>query len=329
MDVPSTGVAHGVRERRGALRVGLIVVFGAVVLVATAIVAGPRLLLSQTIRGERRAAGVELRRIAVDDHEIAYLEGGRGETVILLHGFGAEKDNWTRFAQYLTPHYHVVAPDLPGFGESSFVDGASYRIADQARRLAALADALGIARFHLAGNSMGGQVAGQFAALFPQRVLSLILVDCTGVKSPRTGDLESAIRRGEPNPLVVASVADFDNRMKYLFVQEPEIPGFIKRILVAQAQDRQARHEVILAQTTPEVEALEPNLGLIRARTLIVWGERDRMRDVSSVPVLQAGIAGAAAVILPECGHVPMSERPEETAGHVLRFLAGEPPGER
>ncbi|MBE2213568.1 MAG: alpha/beta fold hydrolase [Opitutaceae bacterium] len=299
------------------------VALGIVVFAVVAVVAGPRWLLSQTVRTERRAAGLELHKIAVVDHEIAYLDGGSGEVVILLHGFGAEKDNWTHFARYLTAHYRVVAPDLPGFGDSSFVEGASYRIADQARRLAAFADALGIARFHLAGNSMGGQIAGQFAVLYPERVQSLVLVDCTGVKSPKMGDMETAIRRGESNPLVVASVTEFDHRMEYLFVRQPEIPGFIKRVLVAQALDRQARHETILAQTTPEVEALEPDLGRIRARTLIVWGERDRMRDVSSVSVLQNGIAGATAVILPDCGHVPMSERPEETAAHVLRFMAG------
>jgi len=297
------------------------------VLAAVAIVAGPRWLVSQTLRDERRAAGLELRRVTVEDHEIAYLDGGSGEVVILLHGFGAEKDNWTRFSAYLIPHYRVIAPDLPGFGDSSFVEGASYRIAEQARRLAAFADALGIARFHLAGNSMGGQIAGQIAVSYPQRVLSLILVDCTGVKSPQMADLEATIRRGEPNPLLVTSVADFDNRMKYLFVREPEIPGFIKRVLVAQARDRQVQHETILAQTTPEVEGLESQLGLIQARTLIVWGEKDRMRDVSSVSVLQAGIASATAVILPECGHVPMSERPEETAGHVLRFLSEQKAG--
>jgi pimeloyl-ACP methyl ester carboxylesterase len=302
----------------------VVVALGTIALAAVAFVAGPRWLLNQSIRDERREAGLELHRITVGDHEITYLEGGSGEAVFLLHGFGAEKDNWTRFAGHLTPRYHVVAPDLPGFGDSSFVAGASYRIAEQARRLAAFADALGIARFHLAGNSMGGQIAGQLAVLYPERVLSLILVDCTGVKSPKTTDLEMAIRRGEPNPLVVASVAEFDNRMKYLFVREPEIPGFIKRILVAEARDRQAQHEVIFAQTTPEVEALDSQLERIQARTLIVWGERDRMRDVSSVPVLLAGIAGSTAVILPECGHVPMSERPEETAGHVLRFLAAE-----
>lgn len=278
------------------------------------------------MRDERRAAGLEVRRVSVEDHEIAYLDGGRGEVVILLHGFGAEKDNWTRFAGYLTPHYRVVALDLPGFGDSSFREGASYRIADQARRVAAFADALGIARFHLAGNSMGGQIAGQVAVLFPERVVSLILVDCTGVRSPKTSDLELAIRRGELNPLMVTSVTEFDTRMKYLFVREPEIPGFIKRVLVAQARQRSSRHATILAQTTPEVEALEPELGRIRARTLILWGEMDRMRDVSSVSVLQSGIPGAATVILRACGHVPMSERPEETATHVLQFLSGKMP---
>lgn len=304
-----------------------VVALVAIVIAVVSILAGPRWLLNRSVGAERRAAGLKVHDVLVADHEIVYLEGGRGEPILLLHGFGAEKDNWTQFAGYLAPHYRVIVPDLPGFGESTFVDGASYRIADQARRLAAFADALGVRRFHLAGNSMGGQIAGQFAADYPERVLSLVLVDCTGVRAPKMSDLEKAIRRGEPNPLVVASVEEFDYRMTFLFVRQPEIPAFIKRVLVAQARDRRAAHETILAQTTPEVEALEPDLGRIRARTLVVWGDQDRMRDVSCVSVLKAGITGASVVVLPGCGHVPMSERPAETAAHVLAFLGGDVSG--
>ena len=68
---------------------------------------------------ERSAAGLEQKSIEVGKLHIEYLEGGKGEVLLLLHGFGGNKDNWTRVAKYLTPHFKVIAPDLPGFGESS------------------------------------------------------------------------------------------------------------------------------------------------------------------------------------------------------------------
>jgi len=83
----------------------------------------------------RSAAGLTEKTVQVDDHRIVYLEGGRGETVLLVHGFGAEKDNWVLFAKYLTPIYRVVIPDLAGFGEISRIPEASYDIMSQAARL--------------------------------------------------------------------------------------------------------------------------------------------------------------------------------------------------
>jgi len=58
-------------------------------------------------------------------------KGGKGETLVLLHGFGANKDNWTRLAKYLMSHYRIIAPDLPGFGESSSPNDIDYTVAAQ------------------------------------------------------------------------------------------------------------------------------------------------------------------------------------------------------
>lgn len=310
-------------RRTGGARLWLILGLSVLLLLGLAWRLGPRLIQRLAVASWRRDAGLSWHKVNVGDHEIAYLEGGRGETVVLLHGFGADKDNWTHFAGHLTANYHVVAPDLPGFGESTYVAGASYRMADQAQRVKAFAEALGLDRFHIAGNSMGGEIAGRFAVMFPGKVLSLTLVDCTGVSSPVPSDMVVRASKGEPLPLVVGSVEDFDRRMQFLFVQEPKIPGLIKRVLAEEERARQKTNETILAQIIPELDDLEPDLGQIKAPTLVLWGDHDRMRDVSSVQVLQKGIPGVKTVIFRDCGHVPMSERPEETAGQFLGFVAG------
>ncbi len=68
---------------------------------------------------ERKAGGLEQKSVEVNGMNIQYLEGGSGEPLVLIHGFGANKDNWTRIGKFLTPHFHVIAPDLHGFGKSS------------------------------------------------------------------------------------------------------------------------------------------------------------------------------------------------------------------
>ena len=112
---------------------------------------------------ERSAAGLKQKSVQVNGLRIEYLEGGKGDPLVLLHGFGANKDNWTRFAKHLTSHFRVIALDLPGFGESSLAPDGDYRTHVQAERLKAFIRALGIESFHLGGNSMGGNI-GQSVA---------------------------------------------------------------------------------------------------------------------------------------------------------------------
>ena len=89
----------------------------------------PGTVFNLLLKAERSVAGLKQHRIDVKGQHFAYLEGGTGDVVVLLHGFGANKDNWTRMARYLTPHFRVIAPDLTGFGESSPDPGDDYRSA--------------------------------------------------------------------------------------------------------------------------------------------------------------------------------------------------------
>ena len=70
---------------------------------------------------ERQQAGLSPRQVRVDDLTIHYYEGGPAdaETLLMIHGFGANRDNWLRFAHFFTDRYHVIALDLPGFGDSA------------------------------------------------------------------------------------------------------------------------------------------------------------------------------------------------------------------
>ena len=130
---------------------------------------------------ERLRSGLYVLETEVDGTPVSYLEGGDGEVVVLLHGFAANKDHWTRVSKYLTPHLRVIAPDLPGFGDSGLVEGGDYSVAAQAARLHEFVRELGLTRFHLGGSSTGGNVAGAYAARYPETVKTLWLVDPSGL----------------------------------------------------------------------------------------------------------------------------------------------------
>ena len=113
----------------------------------------PESVFKLAIETQRRAAGLVKQSVQVDDHRIVYLEGGKGETVILLHGFGGSKDDWPIFAAHLKG-FHLVIPDIPGFGESSQVPTDSYSFESQIGRIDRFVEVLKLDQFHIAGNSM-------------------------------------------------------------------------------------------------------------------------------------------------------------------------------
>jgi pimeloyl-ACP methyl ester carboxylesterase len=293
----------------------------------------PQFLVEREFASLRRAGGLERREVAVGGDTIVYLErmgDARGAgtdaelPIVLVHGFGGDKDNWSRFSRYLPRRYRVIALDLPGFGESSKRADAHYRVWDQVERLHAFLERLGLRRYHLAGNSMGGAIALAHAIRYPGEVATLGLVASGGVRSPEKSDVAKMHAAGV-NPLLVDSRGDFDALMAMLFVEPPWIPGTVRTYLAGRAKANRLRHQKIFAELMSPGGGffeLEPLLPQVQARTLVLWGDSDRLLHVSAVRVFEAGLQHEKTVILQRCGHVPMIEQAAKTAEHYLAFLA-------
>ena len=285
----------------------------------------PRMLFDAVKATLRRRASLSRKSVRVGDIEWPYLDGGKvkGDPVVLVHGFGGDKDNWTMYAPYLTPHYRVICPDLPGFGENDHSLDREYGMQAQAGRLREFLDALGIDRCHLAGNSMGGFVALRFALDFPDRLASLALLDNAGVAGAGSSDLQRSIERGE-NPLELKTMADVDRLLAFVYRKPPFMPRQFKRVMLDDAlANAQVLDKVFWTLADEGIAGvLNERLGEVRAPTLIVWGRHDQLIDVSAVDELRRGIADSVAVIFEHVGHVPMLEAPQATAAHHLTLLA-------
>jgi len=281
----------------------------------------PAMLVDFSRQQERNAAGLTERNVTVADHRIPYLEGGQGETILLLHGFSADKDNWTRFAKYLTAKYRVIAPDLPGFGDSDRRDDALYDVRSQVDRIAAFVSALGLASFHLAGNSMGGHISVAYAHTYPHQVKTLGLFDSGGVTEPEPSEFRRALARGR-NLLLVDDVADFDRMLAFVFVEKPSVPRPVMRYLAESSVESRAFNDKIAGQLFAHPFALEPVLPEIGQATLVVWGDTDRVIDVSAATVFAESMSNVEVKIMRNVGHVPMIERPQETASYYTDFLS-------
>ncbi len=272
---------------------------------------------------ERNASGLDYKTTVVDGETWHYLDGGPrdADVLLMIHGFGGDKDNWTRFAGSLTEKYRVIAPDLPGFGESRFHPDWDYSLFAQRERLAGLVQALGLEQIHLMGNSMGGHLAALYAHEYSDDVTSLALVTNAGVVSPVESDFQRALARGE-NPLLLRSLDDFDRLLEYASYKEPFIPWPVRGVMAQRALNRaEDNHSIFTALIGDTTAGLEPLLEDIEIPVLIVWGEYDRILDVSSVQKMQPLLPQAQVVIMEDTGHLPMLERPSETAAHYLDFL--------
>lgn len=290
------------------------------VIAVTSISCG-KTLYSYAKKNEREKARFIEKSVQIDDHKIVYLEGGSGETLLLVHGFGGDKDSWTRFAKFLSDKYRVIALDLPGFGESSRVKTANYNIENQTSRLAAFTSGLKLGRFHIAGNSMGGWISAYYAVKYPSQVISLTLINSAGVNSPEKSEMMQNLENGF-NPLLVKDAEDYDRLLKFIFVKPPYIPGSIKHEFAEAAARNREFNDKIFGDLRAKMLDLEPMLGQIKSPALVIWGDTDRVIHVSSAGVFTKGIKGSKGYILKDCGHVPMIERPEETSKAFLEFIS-------
>lgn len=275
------------------------------------------------LAANRTSAGLSAHQVDAAGHRIHYLEGGAGIPLVLLHGIFAEKDHWVDFARPLTPHWRVLAPDLPGFGASGRDPQARYDYATQVERLRAWLDALGLQRVHLAGNSMGGTLAAQFAQRYPQRVASVAFIGAPhGIRSPRRSAMEQAMATGQA-PLVPRTPQEFEATLALVFEQRPFIPHPVLRVARDGALAQADSNLRLWLEQQAQRDPLGPALETLQPPLLALWGGADRVFDASGAAVLQSRLPRAQVQVLPGIGHLPMMEAPAATAAAYEAFLRG------
>ena len=270
---------------------------------------------------ERARAGLTKHSIQLDNGlTYVYLEGGHGEPLLLLHGFNANKDNFTRIAGKLTSKYHVIIPDQIGFGESSHLANADYRTDTQAQRLHQFLTKLKIKQVHIGGSSMGGAISVAYAARYGSEVKSVWLLDSGGVLSaPKTAMFDAFDKTGHFS-LISRTPEEYEMIYKLAMYNPPFV---LKSMLHVFAKESIANADLeyqIIKQLMPD--SIEERAKLIKVPTLIVWGEKDQVLNVKGAAILHQLIAQSRVVIMPNIGHLPMLEEAGQTAKDYLAFRA-------
>jgi pimeloyl-ACP methyl ester carboxylesterase len=283
----------------------------------------PSLLLKADAARLAMSAHMEKKTVVAGDTTWSYYEGGEGPTIVLLHGFAANKETWLTMVKGLTDHFHVIAPDLPGWGESSRNEGGDYGIPAQAARLEAFATAVGAQHFLLVGQSMGGAVAGVYADQHPERVASLVLMSSLGLTF-KENDFVREVKAGK-DPFLLKDRADLEALLGRIFLVKPNIPGRLEDALLA----RNEKDHDFIARTFEQLKepaqaySLDPVIGKLQMPVLGIWCREDKIIDVSALDTLRNGLKSSpsiGATIMNGCNHMPMLEKPEETAKIITGF---------
>lgn len=265
-------------------------------------------------------AGMSRGLASVDGHQLHFWRGGRAgaPTLLLLHGFGASRENWAFLLPYLRGHFQLLVPDLPGFGVSEFRYGADYSLAAQADRLALFLEQSNCDQVYVAGSSMGGAIAAQLAARHPQKVAALCLMNAAGAPGKRMSILESGVAAGK-NYLAPRRRGDTATVMDVCLHRDRRLLGrALAWLMAGEMCHRFPVNHYLFQSLVTSLHDTWCQLPQVAAPTLVLWGDSDRVLDVTCTEAFNQRLPNSQVMVMPGVGHLPMLEMPQVTA-NILR----------
>jgi pimeloyl-ACP methyl ester carboxylesterase len=256
-------------------------------------------------------------------------QGSRsGPVLVLVHGSNASLFTWEPWAKRLGDQFRVVSMDMPGHGLTGAVPNHDYSQEGMVKFVKEVTDKLGLVKFAIAGNSMGGGIAARFAEEYPASVSQLILVDAGGMPT-KGGDkiplafqlarvpvLNQVLLHITPRSLVTEGLNDaivrkaiIDDKMIDSYWDFARMDG-----------TRQATMERFSLNWD---NAVQQHIADIKAPTLILWGAEDHLIPVQAAHEFQSAIPGSKLIVYPNTGHIPQEEVADQSAADVRAFLAG------
>jgi len=267
--------------------------------------------------------------VTVDGLQVFAITAGHGRDVVLIHGNPSNTYSWRKVIAPLAQRYRVHAIDLPGYGFSDKPDDpARYTTEALADDVIHYMDTVGIERAVLVGNSMGGHVASEAAILHRDRVSGLVLVDASGLPGlpgyplatrmagwpvigpllralPARGRVRDGLRNAVYDP---SQITEADVDAYYAPLRSAGgMNAFIARMHQQVADERGARVHTIAAPT------------------LVISGDSDRVIPPAIAQRYHELIAGSDLLLIPQTGHLPQEERPDETVAAIVRWIDAHP----
>ena len=251
--------------------------------------------------------------INVAGTKVHVLQGGSGPSLLALHGAGGSQ-GWLQYHQALAQHFTVYAPSHPGYGPSERPEWLD-TMTDMAHFYQALIDTLGVDRLAILGTSMGGWLAAEIAAMAPERLSRMVLVDAVGIK-PEVGEIAD---------ILMCSREDAAKLRFYDTSQVPDYETRFNRELTPEERDAQYANQEMATRLCWRPYMHNPKLPhylrRVQTPTLVVWGRQDAIVPLNCGEIYTRELPNARLHVIDHCGHSPHHERPDAFLQAVIPFL--------
>jgi len=261
--------------------------------------------------------------LIVNGININYVDTGEGEAIVLIHGHPFDHTMWQPQIEAFSGKYRVIVPDLRGYGKSSLPVTGKTTFADYATDIILLLDVLGVSTFHVAGLSMGGQLAMECFRQAPSRIKSLILADTfAGLDTPEA----KKARNDGADRMEREGMGGYANESIHKMIKAehvttmPDVAAHVMRMMTSTNPKAAA---TAMRARSARIDYLREVLPQITVPVLVVVGRQDEFTPVAKAEEMHAAIPNSKLVVIEDAGHMPNLERPEEFNGIVMKFLAG------
>jgi pimeloyl-ACP methyl ester carboxylesterase len=243
---------------------------------------------------------------------IQMLSGGAGDPLLYLHSAGGEVA-WLPFFEQLAQHYRVYVPGHPGFSRSEGLDQID-TIEDLVFHYTDLMDHIGLDRPYVVGLSLGGWLAAELATRYSNRLKKLALINPAGLRVP--GSPMADIFAANPQETRRLVFHEPESELARSFIPDEPPQEVLENALRAREATARVGWNPYLCNPK-----LRSRLYRVTVPTLIVWGESDQLIPLAHWQAYHEWIEGSQLAMIPDCGHAPPFEKPEETVTHLRAFF--------
>ena len=271
-------------------------------------------------QNQNSACPLVAKTAAMDGGVISYLEGGKGERILLLHGLFAQKEQWLEVGCALAiSGFDVIAPDLPGYGASSTFPVSVYPLERQVKILHQLVASLGGGAIHIAGSSMGGAIASLYVDQYPKEIKSLAFIGAPLGIVGWSPQVKASIFQGV-NPFIPISNEQLNLEMSLLFFKPPVIDEAVKSQLVKEYVLNNRHYQQVWDIVNFYGACLDREQNN-SVKTLILWGKQDGIFDIAGLPLLKERFPQAQSYAFSDAAHLLMLEQPKQVVDVYRRFI--------